>query len=121
MEALVEDEAIASARFYCTHCNLYFGEIEHLEGHIAEVTNYRQEVLLAQHQPATDEGPSEPKTQRRRAATQKKTTIQLPEEEVTKVVESQPAKDASLSERMLYAVSGFILYIVLCYLLFYTK
>lgn len=96
---LVEDEAVVATRFYCTHCNLVFGEIEPLESHVADITSYQ---FRASEEALKPPVPPKPK---RRPNAQRPNRIQLPEQDVQEIVETQPPKDASLSERMLYVVS----------------
>ncbi|CDI97348.1 zinc finger protein 236 [Echinococcus multilocularis] len=102
MDALLEDAMIGCARFYCTHCNLVFAELNHLEAHVAELTTPN----VYQHQPVVEEVVTMESVQvpacSRRSAQPKKTHFELPAEEVQKIIQSQPTAESSLSERLLY-------------------
>lgn len=113
IDALPDDAMVGCARFYCTHCNLVFTELDHLETHVAELTT----ATLYQHQPVVEEVVTvesvQPSPCNRRPVQPKKAHFELPAEEVQKIIQSQPTAESSLSERLLYEVWYFF-FLLLC-------
>ncbi|KAL5969535.1 hypothetical protein TSMEX_002733 [Taenia solium] len=102
IDALLDDAMAGCARFYCTHCNLVFTEIDQLEAHVAELAT----ATVYQHQPVVEEVVTvesvQPSPCNRRPVQPKKAHFELPAEEVQKIIQSQPTAESSLSERLLY-------------------
>lgn len=122
LECLMENEGlIGFARFYCTHCNLAFTELDQLETHVAELTDtiyiqaqsVAEEVITVekiqqlQNSQSSPQQPTQATHQngRRRPALLKKQHFQLSDEELDKIIQNQPTAESILSERLLYEVS----------------
>ncbi|VDN98358.1 unnamed protein product [Rodentolepis nana] len=116
MEGLVEGGSLVGfARFYCTHCNVPFTDLVQLESHVAELYTCQPQSIIEEFATVeTIQPPSPPRNpppqtnpvneivSHRQPNLPKKQHFQLSEEELDRILQTQPTPECSLSERLLY-------------------
>ncbi|KAM3178781.1 hypothetical protein ACTXT7_001895 [Hymenolepis weldensis] len=115
LESLMEgDGLIGFARFYCTHCNVAFTDLDQLESHVAELYMSQPQPIVEEfvtvetiqpsppQNPPPQTHPSSEVVSHRQPTLPKKQYFQLSEEELDRILQTQPTPESSLSERLLY-------------------
>nr|CDS33724.1 zinc finger protein 236 [Hymenolepis microstoma] len=115
LEGLMEGGGlIGFPRFYCTHCNVPFTDLGQLESHVAELYTCQPQSIIEEFATVeTIQPPSPPRNppsqtpvseiiSHRQPSLPKKQHFQLSEEELDRILQTQPTSECSLSERLLY-------------------